>query len=86
MAKSSSGVTSLKGLLSKQQLLTSGAKAKSLILNFGFVHVIFTVLPELFKGATEQLLLLFQNIAKVWKQSHYSLSSLDFSNHLFGAY
>lgn len=69
MAKNSLRVTSLKGLLSKQQLLTSRAKAKSHILNFGFVHVIFTVLPELFKGASEQLLLLFQNIAKVWKQS-----------------
>lgn len=86
MAKSSLGVTSLKGLLSKQQFLASRAKAKSRILNFGFVHVIFTVLPELFKGDTEHLLLLFQSTAKVWKQSHYSLSTLDFSNHFFGAY
>lgn len=86
MAKDSLWVTSLKGLLSKQQFLASRAKAKSHILNFAFVHVIFTVVPELFKGDTEQLLLLFQSIAKIWKPSHYCLSTFDFSNHLFGAY
>lgn len=56
MAKISLCVTSLKGLLSEQHFLASRAKAKSHILNFSFGHVIFTVLPELFKGDTEHLL------------------------------
>lgn len=86
MAKNSLWVTSLKGLLLKQQFLASRAKAKSHILNLGFEHVIFTALPELFKDDAEHLLLLFQSTAKVWKQSNYSLSTPDFSNHLFGEY